>query len=68
MNKSLITSYSYGSRKAEIHQVTENHFRLELYDGGALCNQLTLMNLVEAKKMAETYTDGPSGSKTLLTE
>lgn len=58
MNMLLLNSYSFGNRKAQIFQVMEGQFILEFYMDGKLSNKVTLANLIDAKQMAETYTDG----------
>jgi hypothetical protein len=58
MNMLLLDSYSFGNRKAQIYQIREGQFILEFYLDGKLSNKVTLANLIDAKQMAENYTDG----------
>jgi hypothetical protein len=54
----LLNSYSFGNRQAQIFQIREGQYILEFSLDGKLTNKLTLANLLEAKKVAENYTDG----------
>jgi hypothetical protein len=69
MNMLLISSYSFGNRSAEVYQLREGQFLVEFYEDKKLQNKVTLANLLDAKKIADNYTDTPHGiNKTLLNE
>ena len=54
----LLDSFSFSNRKANIYQLREDFYMLEFYMDNALKNKFTLVNLVEAKQMADAYVDG----------
>ena len=68
MNMLLLDSYRFGNKKAQIYQIQENLFLIEYYVNDALVNKTTHDDLLQAKIIADKYTDPEIGNKFLLNE
>jgi ribosomal protein L9 len=60
MNMLLLDSYTFGNRKADVFQIKEGYFRVDCYENGRIFNTVTSFNIIEAKRVAENFTDGKS--------
>ena len=68
MSMLLISSYSFGNKKADVFQIKEGYFMVEYYVNGALVNKTMHEDIVQAKMIADQYTDTGFGKTTLLNE
>ena len=68
MSMLLVSSYSYGNKKAEVFQIREGFFLVEYYVNGALVNKTTHEDVTKAKMIADEYTAVGAGNQTFLRE
>mgnify|MGYP003333732095 CR=1 FL=1 len=68
MNMLLLDSYSFGNKKAQVFQIQEGLFLVEYYVNNALVNKSTHDDVLQAKRLADSYTSVDGSNKSLLNE